>query len=78
MSPRIMFIVSLTMFAFLDVFADKEHISPKLSFVNVLGLNFLLRSEIFVSEDNQLYEPLSRIYQDIGQVLRVGNPVLLR
>ena len=78
MSPRIMFIVSLTMFALLDVFADKEHVSPKLSFVNVPGLNFLLRSEIFMSEDNQLYEPLSHIYQDIGQVLRVGNPVLLR
>ena len=65
-----MFIVGLTMFAFSDVFTDKDHVSPKLSFVNVPGLNFLLRSEIFVSEDNQLraahlilgYEPLSRIY----------------
>ena len=44
-----MFIVGLTMFSFSDVFADKEHISPKLSFVNVPWLNFLLRSKIFVS-----------------------------
>ena len=67
-----MFIIGLTIFAFLDVFTDKDHVSPKLSLVNVPGLNFLLRSEIFVSEDNQLraahlvlgYEPLSHIYQD--------------
>ena len=52
MASRIMFIVDLTMFAFSDVFADKEHVSPKHSFVNVPGLNFLLRSEIFMSEDN--------------------------
>ena len=49
-----MFIVGLTMFAFSGVFADKKHVSPKLSFVNVSGLNFLLRSKIFVSDDNQL------------------------
>ena len=69
-----MFIIGLTMFAFSDVFADKDHVSPKLSFVNVPKLNLLLRLEIFVSEDNQLraahlilgYEPLSRIYQDVG------------
>ena len=81
-----MFIVGLTMFAFLGIFADKEHVSPKLSFVNVSGLNFLLRSKIFVSEDNQLqaahlilgYEPLSCIYQDAGQALRAGNPRLAR
>ena len=47
-----MFIIGLTIFAFLDVFTDKDHVSPKLSLVNVPGLNFLLRSEIFVSEDN--------------------------
>ena len=77
-----MFIISLTMFAFSNVFANKDHTSPKLSLVNVPRLNFLLRPEIFVSEDNQLraahlilgYEPLSRIYQDIGQALRAGNP----
>lgn len=67
-------------------FADKDHISRKLSLVNVLGLNCLLRSEIFVSEDGQLraahlildYEPISRIFQDAGQALRVGNPKLAR
>ena len=58
------------MFDFLDVFAHKDHVSPKLSLVNVPRLNFLLRLEIFVSEDNQFwvaylilgYEPLSCIY----------------
>ena len=58
----------------------------KISCVNVPGLNFLLRSEIFVSEDRQLqaahlilgYKPLSRIYQDAGQALRAGNPRLAR
>ena len=62
------------MLAFSDVFVDKDHVSPKLSLVNVPELNFLLRSEIFVSEDNQLraahlilgYEPLSHIYQNAG------------
>ena len=81
-----MFIIGLIMFAFSDVFANKDHVSPKLSFVNVLGLNFLLRSEIFVSEDNQLwaahlilgYEPLSHIYRDAGQALRAGNTCLAR
>ena len=70
----------------MDVFADKDHVSPKLSLVNVPRLNFLLRLEIFVSEDNQLraahlilgYKPLSCIYQDAGQALRAGNPRLAR
>ena len=81
-----MFIIGLTMFVFSDIFADKEHVSPKLSFVNFPGLNFLLKSEIFVSEDNQLraahlilgYKPLSCIYLDACQALRAGNPRLAR
>ena len=81
-----MFIIGLTMFVFSDIFANKEHVSPKLSLVYIHRLNFLLRSEIFVSEDNQLqavhlilgYEPLSRIYLDAGQALRAGNPRLAR
>ena len=81
-----MFIIGLTIIIFSDVFVDKDHVSPKLSLVNVPELNFLLRSEIFVSEDNQLwaahlilgYEPLSCIYQDAGQALRTGNPWLAR
>ena len=55
-------------------FADKGHIAPRLRLVNVPGLNKLLRSKIFISEDEQLraihlildYEPLSRAYQDAG------------
>ena len=86
MSSRTMFIIDLTMSAHFRCFADKEHICPKISCVNVLGLNFLLRSKIFVSEDRQLwathlilgYEPLSCIYQDAGQMLRAGNPRLAR
>ena len=81
-----MFIIGLTIIIFLDVFADKDHVSLKLSLVNVPGLNFLLRSKIFVSEDNQLwvahliqgYEPLLHIYQDVGQALRTGNSSLAR
>ena len=65
-----MFIIGLTIFAFSGVSANKDHVSPKLNLVNVFGPNFLLRLEIFVSEDNQLrvahlilgYKPLSRIY----------------
>ena len=52
--------------------------------VNVQALNFLLRSEIFVSEDGQLraaplildYEPLSRAFVDTGQAIRAGSPRL--
>ena len=55
-------------------FADKEQTTPRLSLVNVQALNFLLRSEIFVSKDEQLraallildYEPLSRALVDAG------------
>ena len=50
---RSMIFVNLTMI-FLDTFADKDHVSPKLSHTNVQALNYLLRSEIFVSEDGQL------------------------
>ena len=54
--------------------------------MNVTGLNLLLRSEIFVSENKQLrathlilgYKPFSRIYQEAGQALRAGNPRLAR
>ena len=69
-----------------DVFADKGHVAPRLDLVNVLALNKLLRSEIFISEDKQLravhlildYKPLSRTFQDAGQVIRVGDPRLAR
>ena len=62
--------IGLTMISSSDVFADKNHITPKLSLVNVPALNYLLRSEVFVSKDRQLrathlvpdYEPISRIF----------------
>ena len=44
----------LTMFCFSTTFADKRHIVLRLSLTNVEALNYLLRSEIFVSEDRQL------------------------
>ena len=67
-------------------FANKERTIPRLSLVNVPALNFLLRSEIFVSDDGQLraaplildYEPLSRALVDVGQVIRAGSPRLAR
>ena len=43
--------VGLTMISSSDVFANKRHTAPRLSLVNVQGLNRLLRSEIFISED---------------------------
>ena len=41
----------LTVFCFSAMLADKNQVTPLLSFTNVAALNFLLRSEIFVSED---------------------------
>ena len=58
----------------LGFFADKAHITPRISLVNVQALNYLLQSKIFVSEDGQLraahlildYEPLSCAFVDVG------------
>ena len=66
--------------------ADKRLINPQLSHTNVVGLNYLLQSEIFVSEDHQLravhlildFEPISRVFQDIGHAIRVGDPRINR
>ena len=68
------------------MFADKAHVAPRLSHVNVLALNYLLRSEIYTTEDGQLraahlvlgYQPLSRSFQAIGHVIRAGSPRLAR
>ena len=57
-----------------------------ISLVNVQALNFLPRSEIFVSEDGQLratplilnYEPSFRAFVDAGQAIRAGSPRLAR
>ena len=62
-------------------FAIKEHVAPRINLVNVQALNYLLRSEIFVSEDGQLraahlileYKPLSRIFQDVGQAIKARS-----
>ena len=42
------------MISFSDVFVDKTHVAPRLSLVNIPGLNKLLRSKVFISEDKQL------------------------
>ena len=84
MSPRTLAVNDLTNIFLLNVFTDKNHVTPKLSLINVPALNYLLRLEVFVSEDGQLqvahlildYEPISRIFQDVGQVLKAGNPKL--
>ena len=62
------------------------HVAPRLSLVKVSALNYLLRFDIFVSEDRQLwavhlvlyYEPLSRIFQEAGQAIKAGDPRLAR
>ena len=84
--PWITVFVFIIIIFFLDIFADKEHVSLKLSLVNIPRLNYLLRSEIFINEDRQLrathlildYKPISRIFQDAGQALRAGSSRLAR
>ena len=44
----------LTVLYFSVMLANKNQVAPQLSFSNITALNFLLRSEIFVSEDGQL------------------------
>ena len=66
--------------------ADKNQVAPWLSFSNVAALNFLLRLKIFVSEDGQLqvihlileFDPISKILQEVGHAIRVGDPGLAR
>ena len=78
--------IDLTMISSSDVFANKRHVASRLCLVNVSSVNKFLRSEVFISEDRQLravhlilnYEPLSRIYQDVGQAIRAGDPRLAR
>ena len=71
---------------FIFLCVDKRHVASRLSLVNVVGLNKVLRSKIFVSEDRQLqavhlildFEPLSNLFQDMGQAIRAGDPRLAR
>ena len=65
---------------------NKNHISPQLSLTNVPTLNYLLRSQIFVHNDEQLqavhlildYEPLSKTLQEVGNAIRANNYRLAR
>jgi len=76
----------LTIFCSSATFADKNHVTPSLNLTNVATLNYLLRSEIFISEDRQLravllildFLPISEVYQDIGNAIRAGYPRLAR
>ena len=74
------------MFCFSAMFVDKNQVAPWFNFTNVVALNFLLRSEIFVSEDRQLravhlileFKPISKIFQEIGHTIKAGDPRLAR
>ena len=76
----------LTKALFSTVIADRRHVAPRLSLINVAALNYLLRSEIFVSEDRQLravhlildFEPISKTFQEIGHAIRTGDPWINR
>ena len=77
---------SLTMLFSSAIFADKRQVAPRLSLTNVAALNYLLRFEIFVSEDEQLravrlildFQPISEIYQEVGNAIRAGDQRLAR
>ena len=68
--------------SFLCNFADRAHFAPQLSHTNVQVLNYLLRSKIFVHEDEPLhvahlilgYKPLSRVFLDVDQSIRASGP----
>ena len=65
---------------------DKTQTNPRLSLINFLALNYLLRSQIFVNVDKQLraahlildYEPISRTFLDIGNSIRANDYCLAR
>nr|POF09065.1 hypothetical protein CFP56_38644 [Quercus suber] len=65
---------------------DKRNISPRLSLTNFATLNFLLRSEIFVSEDGQLrsaplilgYKAKRKDFQPVGNAIVQGDKRLHR
>ena len=61
--------------------ADRRLVNPRLSHTNIVGLNYLLWSEIFMSKDRQLrvihlildFEPISRVFQEIGHAIRARD-----
>ena len=84
--PLMMSCIGLTMLLLLGHFVDKQHVAPRLSLVNIAGLNKVLWSEVFVSENGQLraihlildFELLSDAFQDVNNAISVGNPRLCR
>ena len=60
--------------------------APNLNFINVLDLNSVLRSEVFMSENRKLrvvhlildFKPLFDKFQDVGNMIRMGDPWLDR
>ena len=60
---------------------DKTQTNPRISFINVPALKYLLRSQIFVNDDGQLraaylildYEPISRTFLDVGNSIRAND-----
>ena len=69
-----------------DSLTDKTYTNPKLSLINILALNYLLRSQIFVNDDRQLrvvhlildYEPISRTFLDVDNSIRANDYRLAR
>ena len=72
---------SLTVFHSSLMLTDKRHEAPWLSLTNAVALNYLLRFEIFVSEDGQLravhlildFKPLSDKFQEAGNAISAGD-----
>ena len=84
--PLVMGFIGLTMICFVVVFANKRPIAPRLSLVNVVDLNKVLRSEVFVSEDRKLravhlildFELILNTFQEMGHAIRASNSKLCR
>ena len=65
---------------------DKTQVNPRISLINVLALNYLLRSQIFMNDDGQLraahlildYEPLLRSFLDVGNAIKANDYRLAR
>ena len=66
--------------------ADKTQVNPQISLINIPALNYLLKSQIFMNDDRQLwaahlildYEPISRTFLDVGNSIRAYNYRLAR
>ena len=60
------------------LFADRRYVTPRLSLTNTAALNYLLRSEIFASEDGQLrFVPLILGYTPKTELQPRGNAITL-